>query len=298
LLSGDADASLGGRDVSRQAILYLSHDVNNAVWRTYERLKKECSIFADTYFILNLSSDSIPPDAEGTVPITPTQRAELGHPSRAGAVGWWMDTSLSHKLVVQSGIDQAILTFRKIKPGYDYYWLVEFDVEFSGCWTTVFNAFSDNTSDLLCTNMHRYETNPTWGWWKCLVWPNEPKPEVIRGFLPFARLSAKAMDTIIAAGQSGIDGFYEIMWPTVLRRHGLVIEDIGGDGPFVRSNNVNRWYTSTLTNDTLSPGTFVARPIRFRPGRMANKLWHPIKRRFIRHVVSRLILRISPNRAQ
>jgi hypothetical protein len=127
------------------------------------------------------------------------------------------------------------------------------------------------------------------------VWPHDPKPKLIRGFFPFARLSAQAIDTLIAAGRNGIDGFYEVVWPTVLHHHGLVIEDIGGDGPFVRSADVNRWYTSTITSETLSPGTFVARPIRFRPGRKPNKLWHPVKRRFVSHVINRLMLRMSPS---
>jgi hypothetical protein len=33
---------------------------------------------------LNLSNESVPPDVKGTFPITPAQRAALGHPSRAG----------------------------------------------------------------------------------------------------------------------------------------------------------------------------------------------------------------------
>jgi len=40
------------------------------------------------------------------------------------------------------------------------------------------------------------------------------KPELIRGFFPFARLSARAIDAVIAAGRNGIDGFYEVVWPT------------------------------------------------------------------------------------
>jgi hypothetical protein len=276
----------------RQAVLYLSHVVNRTLWGVYKRLERECATFADVYFVMNLSCESVPPDAKGTFPITPAQRALLGQPSRASIEGWWMGAGPDHARVIQSGFDQAILAFRQMKPDYDYYWIVEYDVEFSGRWSELFNAFADNTSDLLCSNVHRHETNPTWFWWKSLVWPHGAKPELIRGFFPFARLSAQAIDAIIAAGQKGIDGFYEVLWPTVLHYDGLIIEDIGGDGPFVRPDNVNRWYTSTLTRDYLSPGTLVARPIRFRPGREPNKLWHPIKRRFVRRIASKLMSRI------
>jgi hypothetical protein len=271
----------------------LSHITNRTLWRGFKRLEKESAALADVYFVLNLSSDSVPPDVNGTFTITPAQRAGLGHPSRAGNVGWWMKTSPTHIRDIQSGFDQALLAFRQAKPQYDYYWIVEYDVEFSGRWSELFNAFADDTSDLLCSSIFRHETNPTWAWWESFKWPYDPKPELIRGFFPFARLSARAIDAIIAAGQNGVDGFYEVVWPTVLHHRGLIIEDIGGDGPFVRPGNVNRWYTSTLASETLSPGSFVARPIRFRAGRKPNKLWHPVKRRFIRHALSRLMFRLS-----
>jgi hypothetical protein len=220
---------------------------------------------------MNLSSESVPPEVKDIILITPTQRRALEHPSRTGSNLW-------------GDIDRAILAFRKIHSEYDYYWIVENDVEFSGRWSELFNAFADNPSDLLCSNVHRQGTNPTWNWWESLVWPHDPKPELIRGFFPFARLSAQAIDTIIAAGQKGIDGFYEVAWPTVLHHYALVIEDIGGDGPFVQPANVNRWYTSTLTRDFLSPGTFVYRPTRFRPGREPSKLWHPVKPSLVDYV--------------
>jgi hypothetical protein len=267
----------------KQAILYLSHVVNRTLRRAYGHLKRECAGVADVYFVLNLNDENVPPGAKGTFPITPAHRAALGLPSRTGIVGrnWWNDH------------DRALLAFRQLKPEYDYYWIMEYDVEFSGRWSELFNAFADNTSDLLCTSMHRPETNPNWGWWKSLVWPREPKPQPIRGFFPFARLSAQAIDTIIESGRNGVDGFYEVVWPTVIHDRGLVIEDIGGDGPFVRPANVNRWYTSTLTNDTLSPGTFVWKPVSFRHGQKPNTLWHPVKPQFIGYALSRLKLRIS-----
>lgn len=165
--------------VPRQAILYLSHLVNRTQRRSYDHLKRECAAFADVYFLLNLNNDIAPPNAKGTFPITPAHREALGHPSRAGTQGWWMETSPSHIRDIQSGFDQALLAFRQLKPEYDYYWIVEYDVEFSGRWSELFNAFANNKSDLLCSSLHRFETNPTWAWWKSLVWPHQSQPELI-----------------------------------------------------------------------------------------------------------------------
>jgi hypothetical protein len=125
-----------------------------------------------------------------------------------------------------------------------------------------------------------------------MQWKGETQPDLVRAMFPFARFSSRAMDALIEAGQAGIDGYYEVLWPTVLHDRGLVIEDIGGDGPFVRPGNENRWYTNTLENQNLSPGTFVARPIRFSRGFKRNTLWHPVKRPFIGYVWSRLHARM------
>ena len=277
----------------REAILYLSHTVNNAQWRDYARLRRECAGFADVHYISNLNTDVVPPEFTKTFPITPTKRAALGHPSRTGHTGWWMDTGPTHTRDIQSGFDQAILVFRSMRPEYDYYWLVEHDVDFSGAWSNIIRAFADNRSDLLCSSLHRFETNPTWCWWNSIKWPDGAKPELVRGFFPIARLSGRAIDVIVSAGRDGIDGFYELVWPTVLHHKGLIIEDFGGDGEFVQSTNKNRWYTSTLTSQNLYPGTLVVRPIRFRPGREPNKLWHPVKPRFFHHVLTRLTARAS-----
>ena len=279
----------------KQAILYLSHVVNKTQWRCYKQLERECAGFADVYYVSNLNSENVPPDLANTFPITPAKRAALGHPSRAGDVGWWMDTSPNHTRDIKSGFDQALLAFRQAKPEYDYYWVVEYDVEFSGNWAELFKAFAENTSDLICSSAHRYQTNPTWDWWRSVTWPGTAEPELIRGFFPIARLSSRAIDAIIDAGRNGVDGFYEAIWPTVVNDRGMVVEDFGGDGEFVRPGNINRWYTSTLTSQTLAPGSLVARPIRFRPGLKPNKLWHPVKRRFVRHILSRLRARMSPS---
>jgi len=270
-----AHASGEVQAVPSNAILYLSHFNHKRLWRAYRKLHSACAGFGEAYFVLNQSSDLAPAGAKGEpadiscmFTVTPALRTALGHSARK----------------VSKGADQAILAFRQLKPQYDYYWIVEYDVQFSGNWRALFDAFADNTSDLLCTSLHRTHTNPTWRWWRSLSWPADPKPELIRGFFPFARVSARALDAIIAATQAGISGHYELTWPTVLHHSGLVIEDIGGDGQFVQPSNRNRWYTSTPRNENLSPGTVVYRPTRLSPGRRPNTLWHPVKHSLVDYV--------------
>jgi hypothetical protein len=268
-------ASPATQAVPTNAILYLSHFNHKKLWCAYQNLQGACAGFGETYFVLNQSSDLAPAGATGesadkanVFTVTPALRTALGHSA----------------LKVSKGGDQAILAFRQLNPHFDYYWIVEYDVQFSGNWRALFDAFAENTSDLLCTSLHRIDTNPTWRWWRSLNWPADPKPELIRGFFPFARVSARALDAIIAAMQAGISGHYELTWPTVVHHSGMAIEDIGGDGQFVHPCNRNRWYTSTPKNENLSPGTVVYRPTRLSPGRRPDTLWHPVKHSLVDYV--------------
>jgi hypothetical protein len=56
-----------------------------------------------------------------------------------------------------------------------------------------------------------------------------------------------------------------------------VLEDIGGNGEFVRPENVNRFYTNTPLDEDHAPGSMVFRPARSWTGARRNMLWHPVK---------------------
>jgi hypothetical protein len=63
----------------------------------------------------------------------------------------------------------------------------------------------------------------------------------------------------------------------VLARHGMEIEDIGGNGPYVKPENRNRFYFASKGTYTKSPGTFVFRPSFHQVMKRENTLWHPVK---------------------
>lgn len=64
--------------------------------------------------------------------------------------------------------------------------------------------------------------------------------ERVRGLFPIARLSNRMLRRIDEIGLAGWDGMYELTWPTIALQSGLVIEDFGGAGEFVRLGNENR----------------------------------------------------------
>jgi hypothetical protein len=83
-----------------------------------------------------------------------------------------------------------------------------------------------------------------------------------------------------AAYREGWGGHIEAAWASILDFHGLKLEDIGGDGEFVRPGNRHRFYLAAKPNakcDLLAPGTFMAKPPLYRPGSTPNRLYHPVK---------------------
>ena len=100
---------------------------------------------------------------------------------------------------------------------------------------------------------------------------------MVRGFYPLFRLSNRFLRVLDQEYQRGWHGHYELTWGTIARRNGLAIEDIGGNGRYVKSHNCDMFYFNTFYTQSLSPGTFVFRPALTTVRKRENTLWHPVK---------------------
>ena len=172
-----------------------------------------------------------------------------------------------------------MLFFAKTNRDFRYLWRVEYDARFSGDWSVFFDYFAGNESDLLGTTIFRYDFRPDWNWWRSLRTPvaSFDKKSLLRGFFPVLRLSQKAADVLEEAYKAGWRGHEEVTIPTILNFKGCSIEDVGGDGEFVKPENKNRFYTNTPASAGLAPGTFVYRPHRCNYPEIPNMLYHPVK---------------------
>ena len=288
----------------KSALLLLSHVVELEIYRHYERLESEKLPTQDLFFLCDNTNNAFDDRKDGPkyVIFTSTHLQELGYPNKTGAPypDDARDENPHHKNfnMPPGNGDLPILYFYRSHPNYDYYWVVEYDVRFSGHWSDFFAAFEHSTSDLLATTLCRFSEIPTWYHWDSLDLLDGPasKDGAIRGFFPVLRLSRRALEILDETYSAGAGGHQECLMPTVLHRAGLSIEDIGGTGEFVKAGNENRFYSNTRDADHLSPGSFVFRPVKRRPGAKANKLWHPVKsRRLIERVTSRLTQPFNPS---
>jgi len=260
----------------REAVVFVSHVFSGSVLSRFRKMKNEVPRQHDVFFLYD-ASDATAAD------IRFAQRI-IGDPLRTFEVSQLFDVEYpnpwadSEQQTVKGNLDLLFVHFSQIEPSYSRYWFVEYDVAYTGHWSEVFEAFKESNADLLGTTLTPYEHRPDWYWWPSVDPASDiNQSEWIRGFFPIIRLSTSGLEILNEAYQAGWSGHFEAVIPTLLQSQGLKIEDIGGNGPFVKSENCNRFYTNSPERQTLSPGSFVYRPTRPRPGMRAGTLWHPIK---------------------
>ena len=269
----------------KTAILVLSHVLDKYVSAFLQEIKAECSGQYDVIFLCDNSTGAFDhyKDDRDYYLFTMNDLKTLDYPGRSAVVYENENRKVNpyHKNFnfAPGSPDLPILHYYRNNTGYDYYWVVEYDVRYSGSWRHFFSCFAGNKADLLGTTLTRYRDIPGWFHWPSLDLLDRPisQDDYLRAFLPVHRLSNRALARLDGDYRSGVKGHHECLVPTVLLGAGMSIEDIGGDGEFVRPENRNRFYRNTPTAKTLSPGSFVFRPVMARAGKTQNILWHPVK---------------------
>jgi hypothetical protein len=173
-----------------------------------------------------------------------------------------------------------ILDFFHTHPGYDYYWVVEFDVRYTGDWGSFLRAFEPCHDDLITSHIRRFHEEPAFWWWYSLDHPTETidRARYLRSFNVIYRISHRALALIHDKQQNGWRGYPEVSLPTFLDTSGYTLLDIGGNGEFTPPYLKNRFYTSGSAAGLLNPFCTIRwRPSRSRAGIRRNKLYHPVK---------------------
>ena len=267
----------GDRSRRHVAVAFMTHVLNRPVLDRFEKLDREAPSGMDVYLLLDSTNkherqlQHAQNIAQGQVVSfdrTEVLDVEFPHP--------WADPT--QRTLLPGNLDLLYLYFASLYPTYSRYWFIEYDVVYTGSWAEVFHTFQDSDADLLGTTLQSHTVRPHWYWWSTFL----PEPtidisEQLCGFFPIIRLSNELLSRLRAGYRAGWSGHSEAVVPTLARYHGLPIEDLGGDGPYVRESNTNQFYTNTPHSERLSPGTFVYRPTRSQPGSIPGILWHPVK---------------------
>lgn len=254
---------------SRVAVLFVTHFIDDVITAEYRKLRREAPPGHDVVLLYNTTER---PPGEPPPDIT-VHRFDARNISK-------LDYPVKKTTVSSFNVELFIINFWLRRPEYDQYWMIEYDMRFSGDWGSLFRHFAAESADLLSTTLFRQPAFPGWANWPSL----QPPPgialaphEKIGAYMPIFRISQRALAAVHAAYQAGWAGHSECTVPTIVAKAGFSLGDIGGDGEFVRPENINRFYRNTLVSRTHAPGTLVYRPVRTVPGDEANMLWHPVK---------------------
>lgn len=124
-----------------------------------------------------------------------------------------------------------LLKFYLEHPRYDYYWLVEDDVLFTGEWPDFLDKFSQKDSDFVSAYVRSYGEEPDWPWWGSLSGAEEiPLESRVHSFNPIYRLSSRALAYIHDKLGQGWSGHHEVLLPTLLLHGGYSVADLNGEG--------------------------------------------------------------------
>lgn len=248
----------------KQAVLYLTNKSNEWTLSAFHALEQSLQGMADVYFAYHQQGDVLPvslQNIENLFVFTSDVLNELGY------------TPIEKGKLVPGSNHFPLLKFFKENQCYDYYWLVENDVRFSGDWKDFFDSFASSTSDFLSSVIETKAENPTWYWWTSLKTGNEviAEEKLLKSFNPIYRLSSQALVCIDAHLRIGWMGHYEVLLPTLLYNKGFLLEDFGGEGTFVRPENNAKFYDDTSMR--IAPVL---------PDDRKNYLFHPVKEEKVR----------------
>lgn len=257
------------------AVLFQTHFFDRWAAAAFRRLRAGAPAHMRCTVLIHLPPGAPVPPRLAEVPHhvvrTPALRDPI-YPAKSadGPQGW--------SLWFGGHTDLILLDFCRTNPGFARYWVVEYDVRFSGDWRRFFAAFEEDEADLLAPCVVRRRDDPGWYNWPSLHAPEAVNEDcALRAFLPIFRASRHLVEAMDAAYRAGWGGHCEATWPTIARARGLVVADLGGEGEFTAPRNRGRFYASTPTAEFLAPGTLLFKPALYRAGTRRDVLWHPVK---------------------
>lgn len=249
-------------------IVVLAHALEPALEEMCSQIYRDCRKSYSLRLLLHADHIENIPDSVGGIDARPFTTWEL--------VERFLSSNLERWITIHGAIFPVLQEAEESVA--EYFWLLEYDVRFGGNWSDLFDAFAASRVDLLGTTITRQAERPAWHWWSSLRTPDADQPrEKIRGLFPIFRISRAAVQTVREAILAGWDGHYEVLLPTLIHHRGMSLEDIGGDGAFVKPENHNRFYENTPGVAGLAPGTMVCPPAKCRTPCMDGKIYHPVK---------------------
>jgi hypothetical protein len=253
---------------SNQAVVFFTHLFGRTIERRYRKLESDLSELAQIFILAPLGA-SIPSQYSRKTYFFDYENL------RAGAAH-----VIGDKLI-PGNVHLVALDFYCNHPGFKYYWFIEYDVVFTGNWSTLFMSTERDSADLLAAHIRTLTEEPKWPWWNTLDLPGCPmaRPLWLRAFFPVYRISSEGLRAVNECVKSGWSGHFEGLVPCAVHSASLSISDLGGAGRQTPKDRRHRFYSSFSSNagKFLNAGTLRHRPPHYFPRLRRNTIFHPVK---------------------
>jgi len=220
-----------------------------AEWRKMQR----CAEGFDFFFLVHDETGLLQPllKNEQCFFVDNKQILELGYPFQ----------SMWHQC------QYPLLLFAKKHPEYRYYWMIEYDVRFTGRWSMFWKQFRD--CDFLATNVNfRSPQNEHWRHFKHID-PVYHGMTHLGSFFPLVRFSHAAVNALHQLHGQGFAGHCEFVVPTLLYNYGYSVADINDQRFRHGRKSKYRYYSSKSFNIPGNSPRLIA-------GLQKNWLYHPV----------------------
>lgn len=253
-------------------MLLLTNKHSKTIIELYKSISLGSSNFGDTFISYHQTSEKVPEEIKVSK-----------HQIFTNDILKRLNYSPISNTLLPGSNHFSLLDFYLNNPNYDYYWLIEDDVQYNGSWKYFFKliTYSHIQPDFITSHVRTYQEEPEWVWWSTLNHnsKNVPLSKYVRSFNPIFRISNKAIKFIHNALIDQWQGHHEVLLPTLLFLEGFHIADFGGTGNFVIPGNENKFYItgSCDKEGNLFDGTMRYRPVIDSAEKLKNKLYHPVK---------------------
>ena len=272
---------LADKNTIETVFIFVTHTFNVKIKREIARISKELEGEYPFFVYYDCAAQDVPVASDAPLISFDYQKISAQFPFRMGGN------------IIPGNVYLVYTELLKQFPKASNFWIVEYDVRFSGNWRKFLKSFEQSQADLLgCHIRYRYEI-PDWIWWRSFqnrldFATNHNDEPFVRAFLWISRYSRRALGTIRhECIQNGWSGHQEVLVPSLLLRAGLHIEEIGGDSRFTPASRRNRFYSSEYGLSYPSKdGNYGLGGNRFGPtllfwGLRRNRLYHPVKAKHV-----------------
>lgn len=252
----------------RQALLFMCHLYDETHLKLFRQLEQAFQPYGDAYFIFD-ATRGVPDEISALRHHVFTLQSlqSLGYT-------WLQDT------LIPGHAHFPVLEFAKGHPDYTHYWVIEYDVRFTGPLRWFFAWANRQTADFLATHLNTQTSHPDWHWWPSYQHPRAGLTvhKLIRFFGPLYRISSRAVLLADAQLKLGFKGHQEVILPSLANAAGMKLMDLSTAGEFGKPG-IWSWYTREAKDPKglLKRSTMRFRPVLQSTGIRPLTFYHPIK---------------------